>query len=199
MSAAQDQDAAWISIEAPFPPRWLLEFVNELERLFRINSLLEIYSWEEVGEGRIQLRAINLSNGSALECELFVTRLENGLDIRYQGQLKRATYIRIEAGKALSGLLRITDDYSAIPTAEREARLDEVDRSLLCWGQDLHRYLMAWHRWSWLPTWRWYMSRVWLGMKPSARRITRWILWITLAELVAFLMVFAVFVIEQGS
>ena len=29
------------------------------------------------------------------------------------------------------------------------------------------------------------MTRVWQGMKPSARRITRWILWITAAELAA--------------
>ena len=41
------------------------------------------------------------------------------------------------------------------------------------------------------------MTRVWQGMKPSARRITRWILWITAAELVAFLLVFTIFVIEQ--
>jgi hypothetical protein len=41
------------------------------------------------------------------------------------------------------------------------------------------------------------MTRIWQRMKPSARRITRWIIWITLAELAAFLLVFTIFVIER--
>ena len=40
---------------------------------------------------------------------------------------------------------------------------------------------------------------IWIRMRPSARRITRWLLWITLAELAAFLVVFAVFLLEQEA
>ena len=191
------RDAAWVKIETPFPPQWLREFLSEPERLFRINSLLEIRHWEQKAPGRIRFEALNLSNGKELESELQLQHSDDGLEVGYRGLLKTATSFRIEPGESGGALLTITDDYSGTPEAERESRLDEVDRSLMQWGHDLHSYLRSWKRWSWLPPWRWYMTRVWQPMKPSARRITRWILWITAAELAAFLLVFTIFVIEQ--
>ncbi len=197
MSEESARDAAWVSIETPFPPQRLQEFLGDPERLYRINSLLENRRWEEEGPGRIRLEALNLSNGKTLETELRLERSDDGLEVGYSGLLKTSTRFRIEPRATEGSLLTISDDYSGTPEAERQARLDEVDRSLMQWGRDLHAYLRAWKRWSWLPPWRWYMTRVWQGMKPSARRITRWILWITAAELAAFLLVFTVFVIER--
>ena len=197
MSEDSARDAAWVSIETPFPPQRLREFLGDPERLYRINSLLEIRRWEEEEPGRIRFEALNLSNGKTLETELRLERRDDGLKVDYSGLLKTSTRFRIEPEASGGSLLTITDDYSGTPETERQARLDEVDRSLMQWGRDLHSYLRNWKRWSWLPPWRWYITRVWQGMKPSARRITRWILWITAAELAAFVLVFAVFVFEQ--
>ena len=197
MSEETARDAAWVSVETPLPPLQLREFLDNPARLYRINSLLEIRRWSEHEPGRIRLEALNLSNGKTWDTDLLVERGDDSLRIEYGGLLKTSTSFRIEPNKKGGSLLTITDDYSKTPEAERQARLDEVDRSLVQWGKDLHAYLRAWKRWSWLPPWRWYMTRVWQNMKPSGRRITRWILWITIGELAAFLMVFTVFVIEQ--
>jgi hypothetical protein len=123
---------------------------------------------------------------------------ETGVVVTYSDGLKRSTALAVEPADRGGSRLRITDDYSGWSEAERQARLAEVDRSLPQWGRDLYLYFRRWHRWSWLAPWRWYMTRVWIRMKPSARRITRWVLWITLAEFAAFLVVFAVFVLERS-
>ena len=58
-------------------------------------------------------------------------------------------------------------------------------------------YFKRMKRWSWLPGWRWYIHRVWVPMKPSARRIV-WLLYlITVAEFFFFLFVLLIFVLEQ--
>jgi hypothetical protein len=127
-----------------------------------------------------------------LETDLQVERLGDGLRVEYSDLLKTSTSFRIEPREPEGSLLTITEDYSGTPEMERQIHLDEVECSLMQWGRSLHGYLRAWNRWSWLPPWRWYMIRIWQGMKPSARRITRWIIWVTIGELVAFLLVFAV-------
>lgn len=197
MSGDAARDAAWVSVEAPFPAHRLQEFLGDPERLFRINPLLEVHNWGKRGSGGIRFEGRNLSNGKAFTTELSIQERKDGLWIGYQGLLKTSTTFHVEPRGPQASLLTITDDYSGTPEQEREARLDEVDRSLLQWGQDLHRYLQAWRRWSWLPPWRWYMTRVWQPMKPSARRITRWVIWITLGEMAVFLLVLAILVLEQ--
>jgi len=199
MNQDDQRDAAWVRIEALFPTQWMGELLADPERLYRINSLLKIRSWERLAPDRVHLEALNLSNGKTMETELRLDPRADGLEVTYQGLLKTATRFRIEPDAAMGSLLTITDDCSGTPEAEREERLDEVDRSLIQWSRDLHAYLQSWNRWSWLRPWRWYMTRVWQRMKPSARRITRWIIWITAAELAALLLVFAIFVIEQES
>ncbi|MES9902269.1 MAG: hypothetical protein ABW168_06250 [Sedimenticola sp.] len=56
------------------------------------------------------------------------------------------------------------------------------------WGEDLQAYLVHWNRWSGFAPWRWYMRRIWLPMKPSARRITYILLWISLVEVALILL-----------
>lgn len=198
MSGAPEEDRAWVSIPTPFGRDQLRRWLNRPEALFRINSLLEVSNWHQEAPERVHLQGRNLSNGKELDLTLDLTPSADGLRVSYGQGLKRATSFAVEPAEQGGFQLRITDDYSGWSETERQARLDEVDRSLPQWGQDLHGFFRAWNRWSRLPPWRWYTTRVWLRMKPSARRITRWVVWITVAELIAFLLVFAVFVIEQG-
>lgn len=67
-----------------------------------------------------------------------------------------------------------------------EAELAQIDRSLTPWGQSLRRHFLALARWGRLPGYRWWRERVWLGMKPRERRITRLIAWATLIEFPLF-------------
>jgi hypothetical protein len=197
MRAAPSDDAAWVTIETPLSPARLAVFVGDLERLFRINSLLEIDRWEVTAGDRIAFEARNLSNDKHLQSELSVEQIGNGLRINYSGLLKTSTSFQVEPSATEGSTLIVTDDYSGSDESERSQRLEEVDRSLHQWGQDLHSYLQWWHRWSWLPPWRWYMQRVWQPMKPSARRITRLILWIGFGEMALVLLLIAILAIEQ--
>jgi hypothetical protein len=199
MSDTPAQDCAWVTIPTPFGREELGTWLDEPETLFRINSLLEISEWQPQGQQLIRLRGRNLSNEKSLDLILEYRPTDQGLLVSYRGGLKRSTAFVVEPAVIGGFQLRITDDYSGWPEAERQARLDEVDRSLPQWGRDLCRYFHAWKRWSRLAPWRWYMTRVWIRMKPPARRITRWVLWVTAAEMVAFLLVLGVLVMEQSG
>jgi len=114
--------------------------------------------------------------------------------VRYDRGVKRST--RFEIGAAAGGSrLRITDDYSG--AAETDTA--EVDRSLHAWGVALREYLLREQRWGWCAPWRWYMRRVWVPMKPAARRITFIILLVTLAEIVLFALVMAIYWAEYRT
>ena len=74
-----------------------------------------------------------------------------------------------------------------------------MDKSLTAWAEALRLYFLRLRRWSWLPGWRWYIRRVWMPMKPSARRIVWFIYLITVAEFFFFLFVLLIFLIERGN
>lgn len=199
MAAPKDQeyrDAAWVTVETPMSAAALTAFCHaDVERLFRINSLLRFEQWRQVGEDDYHLRVRNLSNEQTLETDIHVERLPDGLRISYAGGLKTATDFRV--AKAEGGAtLTVTDDYSGTPLAERQARADKVDRSLVQWGHDLRHYLVRWHRWSRYPLWRWYMNRIWQPMTPVGRRVVFALVVISALEFVAFLMVMTIFVLE---
>jgi hypothetical protein len=193
---SEGQDVAWVTIETPFDGGHLKDFLGDIERLYRINSLTEFEEWRNNGNGKYLFRAKNLSNGKNVETGLDVAVSESGVNVSYSSGLKTATRFRIEPNADGLASLVITDDYGGTPAEVRKSRIDEVDKSLEQWGRDIHRYLHQWKRWSWLPGWRWYMRRVWQPMKPSARRISFMIIMITLAELVMFLFVFLIFWLE---
>lgn len=189
-------DAAWVTIETPLTADALLAFCREdVERLFRINSLLKFEEWRHVAENEHHVRLRNFVNDKELETGLQVEPLADGLRITYDNGLKTATTFRVE-GKGGSARLVVTDDYSGTPAGERGARTDEVDQSLVQWGHDLHRYLARWNRWSRYAPWRWYMTRVWQPMTPMARRVVFLLIVITAMEFAVFLMVMAIFVLE---
>lgn len=190
------RDAAWITVETPLSTEALLEFCREdVERLFRINSLLRFDEWRRDGDGTYHVRLKNLSNERLLETGLRVEPLPDGLRVVYDAGLKTSTEFRIARGEG-GATLTVTDDYSGTPLEEREARPDDVDRSLVQWGYDLHNFMARWTRWSRYALWRWYMNRIWKPMTPVGRRVVFALVVISALEFIAFLMVTTIFVLE---
>lgn len=178
------QDAAWAAINTPLSCEELLDFCQDVERLLRINPMLEFSSWEKLSNNSYHLKAKNISQTPAFEVDttLQLEHQEDGLTIHYTGGLKSRTVIKIEPS-GQGSKLTITDDYSGLSEDAREQRLGEVDRSLVTWAEYLQRFLIMWKRWSRFGLWRWYMRRIWQPMKPSGRRITYMFWWITLVEI----------------
>ncbi len=189
-------DSAWVTIETPFDAGGLSPFLDDVERLFRINSQLVFENWQSLGNGEYQFEANNLSNGKTVKTGFKAVREGDTLTVTYSEGLKTTTTFRLSPKPDGTADLTVTDDYSGTPTAERQARIDEVDKSLIQWGRDLRLYLLAWRKWAWVPGWKWYRRRVWQPMRPMARRICYMLMMITLLEFFAFLMVFTVFWLE---
>jgi hypothetical protein len=192
----EQRDAAWVTVETPLPPAELLVFCREdVERLFRINSLLRFDEWSRIGEHDHRVRLRNLGNDRKLETALHVDRLPDGLRVVYGDGLKTSTTFKVVPADGGAQLV-VTDDYSGTPVEQRRARTDEVDNSLIQWGHDLHRYLARWSRWSRYSPWRWYMNRIWLPMTPAGRRVVFALVVISAIEFIAFLAVLFIFVLE---
>lgn len=64
---------------------------------------------------------------------------DDAFTLIYREGIKVRTRFALEPAGAGSRLA-ITDDYALPALAEREQRLDEVDRSLTAWGWALHEY-----------------------------------------------------------
>jgi len=186
-------DAAWVTINTPLPQDWMEAFISNVERVFRINSLIEFSRWEEVKPGEYRIAGKNLSNGQSFDTVIVVEKAPGGLSIHFCEGLKTSTRFELDPENAT---LTIRDDYSGVPPQEREDRLDEVDKSLIQWGHDLHRYLKNWKRYGFLPGYKWYMRRFWQPLKPSSRRICAMLIMVTVAEFILFLAVFIVFWLE---
>ncbi|MBM3571459.1 MAG: hypothetical protein FJX52_03725 [Alphaproteobacteria bacterium] len=143
----------------------------------------------------------NLSTGQGFATHMRIEPCVDGLRIAYATGLKTATQFRVEADDTDTAnggsVLIVTDDYSGTPAAERHARAGEIDKSIVWWGHDLHRYLKHWALCSRFRAWRWYMSRVWQPMKPQARRITFMLIAITIFELLAGAVAVAIFAFAE--
>lgn len=198
-SSKQQPDQAWVTIDSHLPVADLLEFCQDIERLLRINPYLEFSHLQQTGEGKLTMQGKNLSNQQSFDYRVnsqhYVNNDEEGYLLTYSSGLKCSTTISIK--KQEHGTqIKILDDYSGISEEERNQRLEEVDKSLPAWGNAIQQYLTAWQKWSRFSLWRWYKQRVWLPMKPSARRISWMLINITALEFVAFLMVFVIFWLE---
>jgi hypothetical protein len=203
MSEEPRPDRAWVRIATGLSPAALLAFCQDAERILRINSMYEFEEWRAEGEGRFFMQVRNLSNGHNFATHIRAEPCSDGLRIVYATGLKTATEFRVEpAGPddkpaaSGGGTLVVIDDYSGTPEADRRARAGEIDKSLVWWGHDLHRYLRHWARWSGFGPWRWYMHRVWLPMKPKARRITFVLIVITVFELLVGVLAIAFFALQ---
>jgi hypothetical protein len=182
-------DAAWVTIDAPLTPAALAGFCRDVERLYRINPYLEFRHWRQIAPGAFAVSLRNLSNQRDLELEMKLEQVsERDFIVHYNRGVKRNTRFVIDS-TAGGSRLRITDDYSGAAAPDTA----EVDRSLHAWGVALREYLLRERRWGWCAPWRWYMRRVWVPMKPVARRITFLILMVTLAEIALIALVMAIY------
>ncbi|MHB0984961.1 MAG: hypothetical protein ACYC05_05120 [Sulfuricella sp.] len=190
------KDTAWVTIEIPVPPCKVFGFLQNTERLFRLNPYLDIRQWEEHPSAkRFHLHALNEMNGVAYD--LFVTledvRPDTGFLLSYDKGLKKSMEITLQPGAATGSIVTLRDRYH---TPAGEDQLKEVDRSLIPWANSIRQYLLGLERWGWFWPYRWYRERFWLNMRPFHRRITRMLIWVTTLEFVVFLFVFTIYWLE---
>lgn len=195
----RSSDAAWVTIPTRLSPERLHELSRDIEAMFRVNPYLYFKSWRQTGQDRCHVEFRNESNKQELALDMQVRPGPDlGFAVEYAQGLKKRTVFTIEPAEGGSRLT-IADDYESVPDAERERRAGEVDKSLLAWGEALRVYFLRFHRYGRVPGWRWYIRRLWIPMKPSARRIV-WLLWlITVVEFAFFLFVLLIYVLEQNK
>ena len=193
------RDAAWVTVPVPQEVGALTQLCRDVEALFRVNPYLYFSDWRQTGPTSHHVEFENQSNQQKLALDFeVVPGPGQGFIVNYASGIKKRTLFSIEPDAAGS-CLTITDDYEGLSDAEREARAGEADKSLHAWGVALRAYFLRLKRWSWLPGWRWYIRRMWIPMKPSARRIV-WLLYlITIVEFLFFLFVLVIYLIEQQS
>jgi hypothetical protein len=191
------EDKAWTTIPTTLVPGELREFCRDLERLYRINPYVEFSAWSETAPGQIHAVFRNLSTMQDFNLDFtLVPESENAFSVRYAQGIKAATRFEIQTGESGS-ILVITDNYNQLSAEERAQRLDEVDKSLPAWGQAIFDYLRRHKRWGWIAPWRWYMRRVWIPMKPSARRVVWLLCLITVVEFLFFVFVALIWWLEH--
>ncbi|MDH3318750.1 MAG: hypothetical protein OEO84_03575 [Betaproteobacteria bacterium] len=187
-------DAAWVVLETSLDPAQLAAFCSDLERLYRINPFLEFASWEQGMPDRFRAEVLNHSNGQRTVMAARVTRASDlALRVDYAEGVKKSTRFEIQPAPAGSRLT-ITEEYGPTGAGAQDAA---VDRSLHAWGVALKAHLERDRRWGWLPLYRSTMERVWLPMKPAARRITFLILVIGLADILLVALGLAIYWIES--
>lgn len=180
-------DAAWVSLATPLTLPALQDLCRDIEVIFRLNPFYAFQSWTKTGPADYALEFENHSNQTKNAVNIQLAATADGFTVTYGQGLKKRTVFILEATPEGS-MLTVTDDYEGIPESERAQRLLEVDRSLQAWGQALQLYFLRQKRWAWLPGWRWYMRRVWMPMKPSARHIVWMLYLITAAEFAFFVL-----------
>ena len=195
--AQTHEDKAWVEFRTPLDQAALLEFCQDVERLFRINPYLVFKRWEKISARQFYLRAVNNSQTPVFEIdtEMTVQPVPDGLNICYARGLKSSTHFYIEALQEGSRFV-IEEKYEGVPECARVRRLHEVDRSLKKWAEELQHYLLQWQRWAWFRPWQYYKQRVWQPMKPIARRITFILLCITAIEIALIGLGAAIYLIE---
>jgi len=183
-TASDADDAAWAAINIPLSTEELKLFCQDIERLFRINPMLEFNSWETLSDNQYRMAVKNISQEEPFEIDVNINVEQQGDEIilHYSRGIKNKTTLKIEASE-YGSKLTITDSYEGLSEEERQSRMHEVDKSLINWADYLQRFLITWNKWSKFGLWRWYMKRVWQPMKPAGRRITYMLLWITLVEI----------------
>ncbi|MFQ5644714.1 MAG: hypothetical protein ACE5FQ_13605 [Thiogranum sp.] len=198
-AAPSGEDVAWASVETPLSVDALKTFCSDIERLYRINPMLEFRRWESKAANQFVFSGRNISQEQPFDFEfvLTVSALEDGVRIDYDSGIKSSTTVSIQpAGQGSK--LTITERYERLPAEQRNAHLHEVDKSLVIWAQYLQQYIDNWQRWSRFGLWRWYMRRVWQPMKPAGRRITYILLWITAVEIVLITLGAAIYFVEYA-
>jgi len=91
------EDKAWVEFRTPLGQAALLEFCQDVERLFRINPYLVFRRWETTSAGQYRLHAVNHSQTPAFEVDTGITvePLQDGLEIHYSQGLKSSTRMTV--------------------------------------------------------------------------------------------------------
>jgi len=186
-----EDDEAWASIQTPLDVESLVSFCQDVERLFRINPMLNFKNWqaEDEDENRFHFSGENISQDEPFDFDLTlqVRKLADGIEVKYLQGVKSSTTFKIEPlpdDPEWESKLTITDTYGGMSEQDRKEQLHTVDRSLSVWAKYLQQYIFYWYRFSRFGPWRWYMRRIWQPMNPSARRITYMLLLITFIEVI---------------
>ena len=198
------KNTAWVSIEIPVSPGKLFAFLQNTERLFRLNPYLDIHQWEALAGGKqFHLKALNEMNGVTYDLAITLESTQPGASILlgYSKGLKRALEITLRpgvGGAAESGgsILTLREHYHEPAGENQVEQLKEVDHGLTHWAASIRQYLLGWERWSWFWPYRWYKGRFWLSMRPTHRRISRLLIWVTVLEFVVFLFIFTIYWLE---
>jgi len=191
------EDKAWVEFFTPLDEKALFKFCNNIEILFRINPYLEIKLWENSTDNKYKLHAINHSQTPEFELktDLEISTTKNEIKLQYDSGIKSNTVFSIK-NASKGSQLKITDSYHTNINHDNENYLDLVDKSLKNWGEEVQQFLIQLNRWRWLPLWRLYKFRIWLPMKPAARRITDMLLLVSVIEIFLITAVAIVYLIE---
>lgn len=204
-AAQTGEDSASVAVELPLSQDDAYSLIQRTEFLFRLNPYLEIKSWQEEAPGKIypgkqiHLDSLNEMNGMAQAMTMSVSDARPGrsYSLSYGRGLKQNTVFVVESITPDSCRWTVKEIYpSGISPAEREARMNEVDKSLVPWGAAIHKYCVRRARWGWLPFFNWFQDSFWAGMAPRHRRISRLLIWTTVLEFVVFLFVFVIYWLE---
>lgn len=202
MSQAPLENAAWVTVSVACSAQTLVEFVQNLERLFRLNPYLEIRQWkDETTEGiakKIQFSALNEMNGVLYDVSLNFSQITpQEFVVHYSASFKERLEVKI-ADAAPHATLTLIEHYRKLPAGEHQRHLQEVDQGLTPWAVSIKNYIEGLARWGCLPFYRWYKEKFWLSMIPRHRRIARLLLWTTVLEFIVFFFVFIIYWLEAA-
>lgn len=202
--AISTENAAWATVAIPLTTRESLEFLGNVERLFRLNPHFEIHHWQEtpaafVPAKQINVKLLNEMNGIYYDVILTVESItETDVRIGYNTSFKQYLEINIAPGADDTSILTLVERYRTLPPEEHQQRLKEVDQGLTVWALAIRQFVMGMQRWGWLGPYRWYKQGFWLKMIPRHRRIARLIWWITLLEFIVFVFVAVIYWLEAA-
>ena len=185
-------DAAWVKIVSRIDAQSLMDFCQNIERLFRLNPYLNLESWTMPAHNLIDAKWQNSSNINefTVETNIEVSYLPNEIRLRYSCGLKKETSLLIRALEQGSSLTVIDDYSSGENQTEDPAVSDQIDRSLQAWGASLRSFLFHYHYLRKIPGIELVVDRFWIRLSTMARRITYLLVVITIFELI-LLLVFA--------
>lgn len=181
------KNAAWVTIPTRLPAAELFSACHNVERLFRLNPYLRIFSWRALSKNRFEAEWENYSNEQTIKIAtgIEVAQLDNELQLKYAAGIKRKTYFRIEQPQSTNGsLLMIIDDYGD----SSQSDIQQVDKSLSAWGQAAEKFFARYYYLRHIPCADKLIDRFWIRLSPSGRRIAYILIVITAIELIALLL-----------
>lgn len=175
---------AWVTLATPWTPDALWIFLQDPERLCRINPYWHIMDWSRADDGRHCLRIRNEWSGetSTWTCRITRAEEEKTISITYDDGPKLFTRGMVQPGAGGKAVL-LLEEYYRFPLEQGSSG---VDHTLIPWGGAIHRHLVGMTRWGWLPGYRWYVNRIHLTMPPVERRMVRLLALVSLLEFVVF-------------